>query len=468
MTIKLSAFLLPLTVAAAALSLTGCKDTSEDIGSSLVTDKSEVIIEDSYKVTGKVVGNTKVQSRTITEILGSINAEGYGRFSSDFVTQFMPAQNIASDEVTVDDIDSLNLVLTMPLGAFVGDSVAPMGLEVFRLTKALPYPIYSDFDPVAEECFDPSKPIASKIYAINALGQTDSVKELSYRQVSVKLPLSLGKELFTLYRENPASYASPTAFAEKFPGIYVRNSYGSGRVTRFESVVMRMHYHTMGTDDDGKEVEVPHAGTYYAVTPVIITNNNISYTMAESLQKRIDDGEAIVVAPAGRDVELTFPLLDVIKTYKERSDNMAVVNSLSMVIPAEAIENDYDIAPPSQLLMLLTKNKEKFFANNEITDDVTSFVAPYNAAENSYTFSGLRSYLLRMLDEYEKNGKVDAEDYTFTLTPVTVTTETNSSGYYSTTTYISAITPYVLTPVMTKLDLDKTKLTFTFTKQSVN
>ena len=118
--------------------------------------------------------------------------------------------------------------------------------------------------------------------------------------------------------------------------------------------------------------------------------------------------------------------------------------------------------------MLLTKNKNKFFANNEITDDVTSFVAAYSSTDKSYTFSGLRPYLLRMLDEYEKNGSVDAEDYTFTLTPVTVSTETNSSGYYSTTTYISAITPYVLTPVMTSLDLAKTKLTFTFTKQSVN
>lgn len=465
MTIRFSAIFL---AAAAAVAFPGCKDTSEDIGSSLVTDKSEVIIEDSFTVTGRVVDNTKVQSRTITEILGAISADGYGRFTSDFVTQFMPAQNIASDEVTVDDIDSLNLVLTMPAGSFVGDSVAPMGLEVYRLTKALPYPIYSDFDPVAEECFDPSKPIASKIYAVNALGQTDSVKALSYRQVSVKLPLALGRELFTLYRENPSAYATPTAFAEHFPGIYVRNSYGSGRVTRFESVVMRMHYHTMGTDEDGKEVKVPQAGTYYAVTPVVVTNNNIRYTMAESLRQRIDDGEAVVVAPAGRDVEITFPLLDVIKSYRDRSDGMAVINTLSMVIPAGTIENDYGIAPPSQLLMLLTKNKDKFFANNEITDDVTSFVAAYSSTDKSYTFSGLRPYLLRMLDEYEKNGSVDAEDYTFTLTPVTVSTETNSSGYYSTTTYISAITPYVLTPVMTSLDLANTKLTFTFTKQSVN
>ena len=120
------------------------------------------------------------------------------------------------------------------------------------------------------------------------------------------------------------------------------------------------------------------------------------------------------------------------------------------------------------MLMLLSKDKDKFFANNEITDDVTSFVATYDSSEGCYTFSGLRAYLLKMLEEYEKNGKVEAEDYTFTLTPVTVTTETNSSGYYQTSTYISSITPYVLTPVMTKLDLGKAKITFTFTKQSVN
>ncbi len=457
-----------LPAALAVLSLSGCKDTSEDIGSSLVTDESEIVIEDDFVFSGRVVDNSKVQSRTITEILGTIDAKGYGRFTSDFVTQFMPAQNIASAGISVEDIDSLNLVLTMPSGAFVGDSVAPMGLEVFRLTKQLKYPIFSDFDPVAEECFDSSAKIGEKIYSVTALGQSDSVKALSYRQVSVRLPLELGKELFSLYRENPSVYSSPSLFAEHFPGIYVRNSYGSGRVTRFESAVMQMHYHTMSTDDDGEEVKVKQTGTYYAVTPVVISNNNFTYKMDETLEQRIDDGEAIVVAPAGRDVELTFPLLDVIKTYQEKSGGMAVINSLSMVIPAETIENDYKIAPPSQMLMLLSKNKESFFANNEITDDVTSFVAAYNAAEGTYTFSGLRAYLLRMLDKYEKAGALDPEEYTFTLTPVTVLTETTSSGYYSSTTYISSITPYVLTPVMTKLSLEDTKLTFTFTKQLSN
>ncbi len=70
MTFKHSAILAAAMVSAASLS--GCKDTTEDIGSSLVTDNSEVVIEDEYSVSGRVVENTKVQSRTITEILGEI------------------------------------------------------------------------------------------------------------------------------------------------------------------------------------------------------------------------------------------------------------------------------------------------------------------------------------------------------------------------------------------------------------
>ena len=74
----------------------------------------------------------------------------------------------------------------------------------------------------------------------------------------------------------------------------------------------------------------------------------------------------------------------------------------------------------------------------------------------------MRNYILSMLDKET----LAADDYTFTITPVDVVTETSSSGYY-TQSYITGINPYVSTPAMGRLLFDKAKIKVTFSKQSV-
>ncbi len=148
--------------------------------------------------------------------------------------------------------------------------------------------------------------------------------------------------------------------------------------------------------------------------------------------------QAVIMAPAR---ELVLQIADVIRPVAAGFKTVAFYGGHSMAdeVNSLSVMPDIVVATPGRLLDHITRG----------TLDVAGV-------------GGL------VLDEYDKNGAVDAADYTFTLTPVTVSTETNSSGYYSTTTYISAITPYVLTPAMTALNLKEAKLTFTFTKQTVD
>lgn len=444
-------------------SVLGSCDDSDNVGSSLVQDESEVIIANDFQVTGHTVDNSRIQSRTITQVLGRISADGYGAFSSDFVTQFMPSSAIDTENVTVDDIDSLKLLFFVPTGAFVGDSVVPMGLEVYKLKKQLKAPLFSDLDP--EDYYDSSDKIGERVYICNALGASDSIKNLSYRMIDVKLPDQLAKDFFNLYLENPEAYAYPSVFAEHFPGIYVKNSYGSGRVVAISNTMIRMYYHTIEKNSDGEDVKTNYYGNYFAVTPEIVLNNNIDYRIDDALQRRIDDGEQVVIAPVGCDVEMTFPIEAIIEYYRKNSGSLSVINSLVLEIPAEAVENEYGIEPPENLLMVQTSKKDEFFANGSLTDDKTSFYAAYDSADNCYRFSGLRSYLLSMLEKDD----ITADDYTFTLTPVSVETETSSSSSYygSTTTYVSEINPYVGAPAMATLKLDNATVTFSFARQTV-
>ncbi len=447
----------------AALLFASC-DNSDNIGSSIIQDEISIIVDSAFVVNGHSVQNDHVQSRTITQLLGAIEAKGFGDLKSDFVTQFMPAARVDTTKVTAESIDSMKLYMSIPKNnGFIGDSLVPMGLEIYRLNRQLPYPIYSDFDPT--DYYNPESLLSSKVYNCNALGRSDSVQALSYRDIEIDMPLDLARELFNLYKQNPDNYLIPSLFAKSFPGIYVKSTFGSGRVVKIGSTVMSMFYHINDKTETGKDTTYYYIGNYYAVSPEIITNNNISYNISTDLTARVAAGEKLIVAPVGLDVEITFPIREIIDSYRNDPRSLSVVNNLSFTIPAEEIENSYSIGIPPYLLMVLSKNKDTFFANNETTDNTYSFYATYNSTTNSYAFSDMRKYLTAMLAKDELN----VEDYTFTLTPVTINTETSGSSYYSAgTTYISSIVPYVETPVMTKLNFDDAKIILTYSKQTVN
>ena len=458
-----------LTILAAGLMagsavLTPSCDDSSDIGNSITQDSVAIIVDTTFTLTGQSVSNSQVLSRSVTQMIGSVDADGFGRISSDIVTQFMPSNVLDTAGIGVNDIDSLRLVMMLNLGEYTGDSVAPMGLEIYPLKRQLPSPIYSDFDP--EGYYDSSERYASLIYNASAVGQPDSVKELSYRMLSVTLPRTVAKNLYAAYLENPATYATPTAFAQVFPGLYIKNSFGNGRVTRIASTTMHLYYHKTYYDESlEKDTTVRRAGNYFAVTPEIVTNNNIRLDIAPEIKARVAQGQTIVMAPAGLDVQFRFPGPEMLEKYRQDiAKGLGVINTVELSIPAEAIENKYGIQPPAYLLMTLTSEKDDFFINNKIPDNKTSFYAAYNSTTGKYDFTGLRTYFLDLLD---KDNVTDA-DITFTLTPVSVTYESNSSYYYGTTTTVTGVVPYVATPVMARLLIEKSKISLVYSKQTIN
>ena len=89
-----------------ASGLISCEETSE-IGSSVVEDKVEVVIDSVFEIKGFSQENNIRYARTSNQLLGSIDAKGYGSLSSDFVAQLMPANKMETDGVTADNIDSI-------------------------------------------------------------------------------------------------------------------------------------------------------------------------------------------------------------------------------------------------------------------------------------------------------------------------------------------------------------------------
>lgn len=442
------------------IAFSACEETTS-IGSSLVEDQLKIVIDSSFTISGHSVPLEGVRSRTTTQMLGAIDVPAYGRLSSSVVTQFTSAVELDTASYRPQDVDSLNLIMRCAIGGFIGDSIVPMGLTVYPLTKQLPSPIFSDFNP--EGYYDKSKVLATATYNMSS-HNSDSIRKLGYRDITIRMPRQLGVDLFQKFVDDPSLFATPASFTSNvFPGVYVASTFGSGRLTLASLTAMRMFCSRIKpSDDDASKLDTIH-GTYdyFVVTPEVVSNNNLSYTIAPQLKAMADKGDPMIVAPTGYEVEAEFPAADIISAYKAAGGDKVVVNSLAMWLPVDTIVNDYGVAPPPYLLMVLKNKRADFFANNELPDNQTSFYATYDSTRKRYVFSGMKGYLTSLLEKES----ITPDDYTFTFCPVLVTFETITSGYQQ-VQIESTVVPYITAPSMAKLSLDKAKIKFTYSLQT--
>ena len=467
-----------VTLATLMVTTVACDDDKSPLGSSLVKDQVEIVIDSAFTLKGHSIESREVQARTILQLIGRMSADNYGSFSSSVVTQFMPTENLVTEGVTESTVDSVKMIMRAPLGAYVGDSLSIMGITAYPLVKQLPAGINSAFNP--DGYYDTANPLASVMYTM-----TGAVNDTTVSFPSHLITLDLGKEfgqrLLRQYNESPSTFATPGAFASWFPGIYLTTTFGNGRVAQIDSTVITMYYRQIlpiGTSSNPRDTTIYRSNSYLAVTPEVLTNNNMSFDIARSLTDRVNAGEPILAAPTGYDVDLTFPASEIASRYKAQGTDLTVVNSLKLTIPVEEITNNYGITPPPYVLMVKKSKKNEFFAKSLLPDNITSFYAAYDSYRRCYTFTDMRDYILDILDK----DQITAEDEEFTICPVTIGFEKvnqNTSSYYyyyyyygtssaTETTTVASVTPYVNRPSMAKLDLGNAKITFTYSVQNLN
>ncbi len=443
--------------------VTSCGDNPT--GGSISQTTVEVIKDSTFTITASTIDGSYIPSRTIIQVLGEITSENFGVFKSDFVTQFMPALNLDTACVTADQIDSLVLSFRLPkTDYFVGDSLIPMRLNVYKLNKQLEYPIYSNFDP--SDYYSESDLLGSTSYSLTNLMKIDSIAFLTYYEINVQMPLELGQDIFNEYLENPSTFYNPTNFAEFFPGIYVTTSYGSGRAINIYNTEMTMFYRQIGYGEasDGSDSTYYESTTYLAVTPEIISNNMIKLDVAESIIEGIEvDNDVIIQAPACYNAYVKFPTQEVVDKYYEHKNgnNLVIINNLYFEIPVIEIASGDGIAPPPYLLLAREEDIDNFLLTNELPDNIDSFYAAYEESYDRYSFTDMRDFLLEILPE--EGELVDEKDCNMVLAPVNLTIETDDYG----SSVITDVSPYIGIPAIAKLNMDEAMVRLICSKREI-
>lgn len=442
-----------------AFGLWSCDETST-IGGILAEDELTIQVDSDFILEGHSIALESVRSQTVYQLLGTIEIPEYGMLSSSVVTQFLSSTTLDTANFTAANVDSLVLLMQFSPGNFIGDSIVPMGLKAYTLNKELPSPIFSDFNPAGY--YDPT-PLSTVVYNTSTL-ESDSLAKLPTRSIRMMLPQSLGRDLFQSFVDNPSNFALPSTFIKNvFPGLYIENSFGSGRMTCVQKTTMRMYLRKIYEKEDGVRDTLDAQYDYFMVTPEVLTNNNFRYAISDDLSERVSAGEQLVVAPCGYEVETTFPTRAIISRYRENSNALSVVNTLSLSIPADSIENSLGVSPPPYLLMVRKDKREDFFANNRLPDNVSSFYATYDSSNHTYNFGSMRAYIVNMLGKEEE---ITDEDCTFVIVPVSISFETVSGSYYAGSQVVeSSVTPYVISPAMVSLKLNEAKIKFSYSLQ---
>lgn len=475
LTMKINKIIAALAAAIIPISILGsCEDNVSQIGGSLVSGEVTITIDTlEMKLAASSIYESKFDSRSQSKLLGRINVPEYGSLDCSFVSQLMCATVMnVPDSITVNDVDSMRMVLTVPRGSLTGDSLAPQQLKVYQLTKQLPSDINSSFDP--DGYYDPSNPLGVKSYTLSALSMNDSLfMEQESIQIPVMMPKKMATDIFTAYRENPEIFQWPQTFAEKFPGVYVEQNFGNGCVGIISAMRFYTYWHYMKQvyqkkDDDSGEYHyvsqlARDSVCLFSSQPEILSANKVTYKVSDYLKNLADNGKSIITTPGGYYVKVNFPAKELIDMYDKDLYRMSIVSKLSFEIPAEAVENDYGLQAVPHLLMVKSTEMESFFRENKVPDGKTSFYAPYNSETKSYTFSGMRDYILGLIDKGEAPAESETE---FSLIPVIVSTE-DVAGYTSTTTYVTRCAPYIGRPTVTQLDTDHAIVCFSFSRQTL-
>jgi hypothetical protein len=232
-------------------------------------------------------------------------------------------------------------------------------------------------------------------------------------------------------------------------------------------------YYRQHVNNDGTDTIYPaQCQSYLASTPEVLSNNIIRFDIDDAITSMVNRGEALIVAPAGYEVQVRFPIQDIINNYQANvGSNCSVINSLSLELPVSIPETEYNIQPPTYLLMVKTSKKDNFINGDSLANNKDSFYAIYDSKNKAYYFTGLRNYIINILDN--QGGVASEDDFNFTITPVDVTNYVYSTGYSyyyggGTNSTVTKISPMVSRPAIARLLLDKAKIKITYSKQIVD
>lgn len=443
---KIKLLILGLSLGIAILS--GCNDELTQVGIGTMPETDGVTVQaDTFFMKARTLKTDSVYARTRRGSLGEIYDPLYGNLKSDYICQFYCPENYKFRFKPIDGkIDSVDFKIYYD--SWTGDSLTPMRVQLYQVSKPLPRDFYTNIDPTLYANLQTT--FGSQTYTSFDITVPDSVRNNKNNpyspRVTVRMSKELGQKFYDETVNNPSSFKDQNAFNQFFPGIYVTNTYGTGNILNVEASEMGIYYKYVGKtkpDDDGNTRDtILVAVERFSVTDEVIQLNRFKNTdMGHLLEP--NDSIAFLKSPAGVYTQLTIPAQDIAPHIKDR-----ILSNMELKLKALPQEDwKYAFEVPKDILILPSDSVDTFFKKNQIENNITSFVGTYSASTRTYAFGNISNMLKNHL---EKNPD---KDLVISVIPVDFK-QVTTQGYYGNTTYTVYVNNY-MKPTGVKLRIDK-------------
>ncbi len=436
---KLTAFIV------AALSMTACDDTTDTIGSSITNDVDNLIITDAaFNVTTRSLAADSVLSKTNKGIIGKVRDPETGTYlTADYMTQVAPLSTFDLDTLQyIKDandgvVRSDSCFLLVSYDNTYGDTLAPMKVTAYEMTKAMPEDrnYYSNFDPMDAGYVSAENMHSNASYTLSkATGYFKIYLNKPYTK-SGKTYDNYGTYIMQTYIEHPEYFKSNYEFMKNVcPGFYIKHEGGIGNVANVWNTELQFYWTRQKTvkasDGVTDSTVIGYGFNRFEGTEEVLQTNKITNN-ANSIKKLVaDESCTYLKSPAGIFTEVTLPVDEILEGHEKDTLNTASVVFYRQ--NNEVSHDEYTFDTPQYILMLPKDSLYSFFENGDIMDNRTSFYTSYNSSnKNAYTFSNISNLITAM---YKNKGKSDNWNKAV-LVPISLTTVTESSS-----TVISKVT----------------------------
>ncbi len=436
------------TVMLAAMAMVACDDTTDTIGSSTTNNIDRLSVSDSiYNVTTQSLQAGAVLSRTNIGIIGKVRDPETGTYvTANYMTQFAVLPTFS-----IEDLDSIKMAndgkleadscyLLVSYQSSYGDSLAPMKVTAYEMSKAMPetQDYYSDFDPEANGYVSQDNFHASSSYTLTGSDEAFRIYlNKPYTDKDGNTYKNYGSYIMQTYEKHPEYFKSNYELLTNVcPGFYLKYTGGLGNVAEVWNTELQVHWkwkRELKTADGLRDsVAYSHTWTRFDGTEEVLQTNYIQNDANQLAQLVNDNSCTYVKSPAGIFTEATLPVEDIIKGHEKDTLNTASISFPR--INNEDESNKYAFSTPTYLLMIPKDSINSFFESGSNINNRTSYYATYNAVnKNAYTFGNV-SNLVTLMANIPASERTENWNKVV-LIPISITTATEG-----TSTVISKIT----------------------------
>lgn len=342
-----------------------------------------------------LVDPTTLVANTNLCYLGSyIDADQGISTTCDYLTKFYVSESFGipnekqirdanGGELKVNDI-----LLTVYISSFMGDSITPMALTYHELdpNKPLREDAAHTTNINPKDYLPAQETLTGTVnYTMHDIMQANTSSY--YRSITDTLPESFGNRILQKYFENPQNFKNPISFSENVcPGMYIQHSSGIGAMSEIYTTALHMSFKYMDGDTIATGVQRIAATDEVIQTPRVI-NIGMESLLADTACTHLR-------APVGVFTEVEIPTENVFdKTQGALLNNARV----TFAQDTTSIKDQYIQAPPTVLLIPKSKVQE-FFHTSQLPDGKTSYLANYDKDKKTYSFANIAGLITWMHD----------------------------------------------------------------------